>query len=186
MLTLVLGSSSPRRKELLEMAGYNFTVRSAGIEEKIIGGSPEEVVRRLAEEKSRAISIRNNEVLLTADTVVVHGQRILGKPGDYEEAYNTLEELSGSVHEVLTAVTIRNSEEQSTLAVSTLVKFFSLTESEIQSYLECKEAWDKAGSYGIQGKGGLFVESIEGDYYSVVGLPLSRVVRELRKFGVLL
>ncbi|MCA0969933.1 Maf family protein [Halobacillus litoralis] len=185
MRTLVLGSNSPRRKELLKKAGYTFTVRASNVDETLPDGiSPEQAVLMLAERKSDAIGLKEGEVLLTSDTVVAKGHSILGKPADVKEAETYLRLLSGDHHEVWTAVTLRSLEKTESFAVQTSVKFFPLDDSEIAAYIESGETWDKAGGYGIQGKGALFVEEIHGDYYSVVGLPLSRVVRALRAFDV--
>ncbi|MFQ3542626.1 Maf family protein [Halobacillus rhizosphaerae] len=185
MYSLVLGSASPRRSDLLKQAGLSFTVRPAEVEEFIDKSmTPNAAVLHLAEKKNQALNLRNKEVILTADTVVVWQDNILGKPSSYHEANQMLNNLSGSWHNVYTGVCIRNEVQQRSFEVCTRVKFFPLTHEEIERYLEHEEAWDKAGAYGIQGKGGLFVERIEGDYLSVVGLPLSRVVRELGRFNI--
>ncbi len=185
MYSLVLGSASPRRSDLLKQAGLSFTVRSADIKEFIDKSmTPDAAVLHLAEKKNQALNLRKKEVILTADTVVVLQDKILGKPSSYQEAYQMLTDLSGSWHDVYTGVCIRNELQQHSFEVCTRVKFFPLTHEEIKRYLEREEAWDKAGAYGIQGKGGLFVERIEGDYFSVVGLPLARVVRELGRFNI--
>ncbi|CDQ18180.1 septum formation protein [Halobacillus karajensis] len=185
MKRLILGSQSPRRKDLLHLAGYDFEVRPSRAEEimeKTL--SPDEAVLYLARFKAEAISLKENEVLLTSDTVVVQDNEILGKPADLQEARNHLKRLSGRTHQVYTGVCISTVEEQKEFFVLTDVTFFPLTDDEIDDYIETGEVWDKAGSYGIQGKGALFVEKIHGDYYSVVGLPLARVVRELKTFGI--
>ncbi|WP_176140651.1 Maf family protein [Halobacillus salinus] len=185
MPVLVLGSNSPRRKELLTKAGYEFGIRASDVDESLPEGiSPEDAVLMLAKRKSEAISLNEEEVLLTSDTVVAKGQEILGKPSSFEEARDYLHTLSGKQHDVWTAVTLRDAHTAKSFAVRTRVTFFPLEEKEIIRYIESGEAWDKAGGYGIQGKGAIFVDEIQGDYYSVVGLPLSRVVRALRGFYV--
>ncbi|MBH0230020.1 Maf family protein [Halobacillus yeomjeoni] len=178
MCKLVLGSKSPRRKELLKNIGYDFIVRSSDVEETHPGNlSPEEVVSYLSEKKNRAISIESNEIVLTADTIVSKNGEILGKPQGEAEAHDYLQFLSGSTHEVFTGVTIRSESRFCSFSVCTHVTFFNLSNGEIHRYISTGEYMDKAGGYGIQGKGALLVERIEGDYYSVVGLPVSRVVR---------
>lgn len=187
MKTLVLGSQSPRRKELLELAGYEFSVRPSEAAEHIKEGmSPEEAVIHLSKVKAEAVLITDEEVLLTSDTVVAQGGEILGKPQGIGEAKSYLKKLSGGSHEVYTGVCIRTSEKTQTFFVSTEVTFFPLSDEEIDAYIETGEVWDKAGAYGIQGRGALFVKEIKGDYYSVVGLPISRVVRELKPMGIYL
>ncbi|WP_281975919.1 Maf family protein [Halobacillus litoralis] len=185
MCNLVLGSQSPRRKELLELAGYRFVVRSSEVEEVIEEGmTPEEAVLHLSQVKSESIELLEDEVLLTSDTVVSVDGRILGKPANFSDARSYLQQLSGRTHEVFTGVYLRTNEESCTFFVQTDVTFYDLLDNEIEWYLSTGEIWDKAGAYGIQGKGALFVEKIDGDYYSVVGLPISRVSRELRTFNV--
>lgn len=185
MTVLVLGSNSPRRKELLTKAGYDFTVRASNVDETLLYGvAPKEAVLLLAERKSKAISLEEGEVLLTSDTVVAKEKDILGKPSTNKEASKFLQLLSGDAHDVWTAVTLKDGDQMNSFAVQTKVKFFPLTEHEINDYINSGECWDKAGGYGIQGKGALFVEEIHGDYYSVVGLPISRVMRALKVFGV--
>jgi septum formation protein len=183
MTSLVLGSQSPRRRKLLEMAGYQFSVRPADIDESFPNEwGPEQAVIHLAQQKSAAITIGKNEILLTSDTVVSLDDRILGKPESENEAYRNLRSLSGKTHQVYTGVSIRSYESSRTFFVVTDVSFFSLDDEEIFQYISTGESMDKAGGYGIQGKGGLLVEGISGDYYNVVGLPISRVVRELKAF----
>ncbi|SFF52337.1 septum formation protein [Halobacillus alkaliphilus] len=187
MPTLILGSQSPRRKGLLKEAGYEFLLRVSGTDEELEKGvPPEQAVSYLSKQKSLAIPIEENEVLLTADTLVSIDGEILGKPADESEAFSFLTKLSGRTHQVHTGVTLRSKEHIHTFVVKTDVTFFSLSDKEIYKYMESGEAWDKAGGYGIQGKGALFVKYIHGDYYSVVGLPIAKVVRELEAFGVLL
>lgn len=185
MKRLILGSQSPRRKELLDLAGYAFEVRPSSAKEIIEEGmSPEEAVLHLSRLKAEAITISENEVLLTSDTVVVLDGKILGKPEDVSEARDYLSSLSGQIHQVYTGVCICSKEECQTFYVTTDVHFYPLTEKEIEAYIHTGEVWDKAGAYGIQGRGSLFVEKIHGDYYSVVGLPIARLSRELSQWGI--
>ncbi|MBN8236780.1 septum formation inhibitor Maf [Halobacillus kuroshimensis] len=185
MKTLVLGSQSPRRKALLEMAGASPLIRPSYADEMLDHAMPaEEAAAFLAEQKSVAVQLNEKEVLLTSDTVVSIDGDLLGKPADTGEARRMLETMSGRTHQVYTAVCLRTLEEKRTFTTGTDVSFYTLTDEEIDHYLNTKEAWDKAGGYGIQGKGGLFVKEIKGDYYNVVGLPIARVIRELRAFGI--
>lgn len=185
MKTLVLGSQSPRRKDLLEMAGCSLILRPSYADETLEPSVPaDEAAAYLAEQKSTALQLERNEVLLTSDTVVSIDGGILGKPADRQDARQMLERMSGRTHQVYTAVCLRSEEGRRTFTTGTDVSFYTLTEEEIDHYLNTDEPWDKAGGYGIQGKGGLFVREIKGDYYNVVGLPIARVIRELKEFGV--
>ncbi|WP_181349722.1 nucleoside triphosphate pyrophosphatase [Thalassobacillus sp. CUG 92003] len=185
MGTLVLGSGSPRRYDLLNMAGFAFTTRTAAIDEYVNPDEqPQQTVCRLADEKSDAIPLNEHEVLLTADTLVVYEGHALGKPKDRHDAFAMIEKLNGQTHTVMTAVTIRDNWEKHQLMVTTEVDFHSFSKTDIHRYIERGDYQDKAGGYGIQSLGALLVEGIRGDYYNVVGLPLSRVVLELRAFGI--
>ncbi len=183
---LILASSSPRRQELLEQVGIEFSVRVADVDEsEIVTNDPVEKVQQLAVLKSEHVPfMHDQEVILAADTVVVHANKIFGKPKNKQEARQMIESLSGTTHDVYTGVAIRSKHEQVVFAEKTVVEFWPLDSVEIDWYIETNEPDDKAGAYAIQGLGARFVKQINGDYYNVVGLPVSRVVRELRKFGI--
>ncbi|PHF04663.1 septum formation inhibitor Maf [Bacillus pseudomycoides] len=184
MKKLILASGSPRRKELLELAGVPFEIVVSEIEETIGAySSPADIVMSLALQKASAV-VENHEdsVVLGADTIVTYESRILGKPKDEAEAKEILQLLSGKTHEVYTGVALISKEKTVTFYERTEVTFWELTEEEVDVYIATKEPLDKAGSYGIQGKGSIFVQHIQGDYYSVVGLPIARLVRELKQF----
>ncbi|EEM15162.1 MULTISPECIES: Maf family protein [Bacillus] len=184
MKKLILASGSPRRKELLELAGVPFEIVVSEIEETIGAySSPADIVMSLALQKASAV-VENQEdsVVLGADTIVTYESRILGKPKDEAEAKEILQLLSGKTHEVYTGVALISKEKTVTFYERTEVTFWELTEEEVDAYIATKEPLDKAGSYGIQGKGSIFVQHIQGDYYSVVGLPIARLVRELKQF----
>jgi septum formation protein len=185
MQRLILASSSPRRKELLEMANLPFEILASDIQEHVPeNATPEEVVQSLAYQKAKAIAdMESDAYVLGADTIVVYNGLILGKPKTEQDAFETLKMLSGHTHEVLTGVAILSSKQEMTFYEQTKVTFWKLTDEEILNYIASGEPMDKAGSYGIQGRGSLFVKRIEGDYFSVVGLPIARTVRELRKLG---
>ncbi|MFC0188012.1 Maf family protein [Fictibacillus aquaticus] len=186
MKRLILASSSPRRKELLSYALLLFDVCPSKIEEVMDPGlSAEELVCSLAEQKARDIfSQHPDAVIAGSDTIVVLDGKPLGKPKDKQEARDMLQMLSGRTHEVYTGVCLIDSDRSSVFAEKTEVRFWPLTAEEIEWYISTKEPFDKAGAYGIQGKGAVFVHSITGDYYNVMGLPISRVVRELEGFGI--
>jgi septum formation protein len=185
MQRLILASGSPRRKELLEMANLPFEILASDIQERVPeNATPEEIVQSLAYQKAKAIAdMESDAYVLGADTIVVYNGLILGKPKTEQDAFETLKMLSGHTHEVLTGVAILSSRQKMTFYERTKVTFWELTDEEILNYIASGEPMDKAGSYGIQGRGSLFVKRIEGDYFSVVGLPIARTVRELRKLG---
>lgn len=186
MKRLILASGSPRRKELLLQANLTFEIFTSNITEEIIDDMPpKDLVQQLALQKAKAIAeTKKDAVILGADTVVALDNKILGKPQNATEAKNMLELLSGKTHEVFTGCAIINGDVEYTFYEGTEVTFWDLTDEEITWYVASKEGFDKAGGYGIQGLGGLHVKRINGDYYNVMGLPISRVIRELRKFDI--
>lgn len=184
-LMLVLASQSPRRKELLERAGFEIVVRPSHIpEERLEGESPKEYVWRLAEEKARAVERASGEVVLAADTVVVIDDIILEKPHDDEDSARMLRQLSGRKHLVLTGISIVHDGGQHTSYAQTEVEFAHLSDEEIAEYVASGEPRDKAGAYGIQGRASKFVRGLSGCYFNIVGLPVSLVYRELRRLGM--
>lgn len=186
MKDLILASGSPRRKELLETAGLEFKVIVADIEEVIPKNAvPEEIVKSLALQKAQAVADKYpDSVVIGSDTIVVSNGEILGKPKDEADAIKMLEELSGRVHKVCTGVAIISKEKTKNFCETTEVEFHNLTEKEITEYVKTGEPMDKAGAYGIQGKGCVLVKRINGDYFNVVGLPVSIVYRELGDYNV--
>jgi septum formation protein len=183
-LKLVLASRSPRRAELLAAAGIEFTVRTADIDETPCDGEdPMNYVLRLAEEKAGAVPCDADETILAADTTVVLGRRILGKPADRADAAKMLAELSERKHEVITGVCLRNQRRTVREASVTAVWFAPLTAAEIEEYAASDEPMDKAGAYGIQGVASRYIDRIEGSYTNVVGLPVAMVYRLLREFS---
>ncbi|OGO38748.1 MAG: septum formation protein Maf [Chloroflexi bacterium RBG_16_57_8] len=188
MKAIILASSSPRRKALLEQIGLKFHVEASGREEIM---HPELVPRRLVErlslEKAQAVAKgHKNTIVIAADTLGVLDGRMIGKPGTEEEAAEMLEALGGRSHLVITGFTIMDSDTGKTVtrSVETKVHFKGLTEAEIDAYVKSGEPMGKAGAYAIQGLGAVLVDRIEGDYYNVIGLPLSAVAEELEGFGV--
>lgn len=179
--TLILASASPRRSELLRAAGIEFTVRVADIDESVLPGeAPADYVLRLARQKAQAVA-QPGEIVLGADTTVVVNSEIAGKPVDAEDARRMLRLLSDQWHEVLTGVSLVCDRQVLSEIAVTRVKFAALTDTEIDWYIATGEPMDKAGAYGIQGYASRFVESIEGNYSNVVGLPVRMVYRMLRR-----
>lgn len=181
-----LASKSPRRQELLKMFA-DFAVTALDTDESVApGASPEDTVLELALRKARAVSrLYPEDVIIGADTVVTLGNRILGKPAGREEAREMLRSLSGTSHTVHTGVAVLAPDRMETMAEATRVVFYPLTDFQIDEYLDTDEPYDKAGAYAIQGKGALLVKEIHGDFYNVMGLPVSRLSRLLRDMLVL-
>lgn len=182
-----LASQSPRRKELLSLAGLLFEVLVSGCDETVPNGlSAEQTVQHLANQKADAVRklCKAEDVVLAADTVVVIDGNILGKPKDKDDAFKMLRSLSGRTHTVMTGVCIADGQHRKEFVSKTQVTFYELTDSEIHDYIATGDPMDKAGSYGIQSKGVVLVEKIDGDYSNVVGLPLAQCVRELRSFQI--
>ena len=182
-MKIILASASPRRRELLKNITDDFTVRVSDADESTVGGlSPEQTVRALAELKADAVYAGNEEeIIIAADTVVAADGQILGKPRDEADAFAMLKMLSGKTHEVFTGVCIRTPAAQTVFSERTEVEFYPLSDDEITAYIKTGEPSDKAGAYGIQGKGCLLVKRINGDYFNVVGLPVAALSRELKK-----
>lgn len=188
MAKLVLASASPRRQELLRRMGIqDFDVRLPDTEENFPQGlSPREVVCYISREKSDAAAAlcTDDEIVITADTMVFLDDRRLGKPKDEADALSMLTALQGRRHTVCTGVTVRQGSRILTEAESTEVCFRPATEEELRAYIATGEPMDKAGAYGIQGLGALLVEGIQGDFFNVMGLPILRLSRMLSTFGV--
>lgn len=188
MKRLILASASPRRRMLLTQIGMDFTVLPADVNEDPAGISdPSELCRRLAEAKARAVGTALNEgVVLGADTIVVLGGRILGKPADREDAVRMLFSLAGRQHRVYTGVALVDAASGKELVDHevTSVWIRELTRRQIEAYADSGEPMDKAGSYAIQGLGSVLVERIEGCFFNVVGLPVPKLVRMLDEFGI--
>lgn len=180
---LILASGSPRRRELLTAAGWEFEAITAGIDESVRRGEdPATYVQRLAKSKAEAVAEKlDHGLVLGADTTVVIENQILGQPVDDQDAKRMLQLLHGKWHEVLTGVALVRVGGESRVAYETTrVRFAEMSESEIDWYISTGEARGKAGAYGIQGAAGLFIEEIAGDYFNIVGLPI-RLVYELVK-----
>ena len=180
---LVLASKSPRRAEILGAAGLSFVVRPVDIhEQREPGESPVDYARRLASDKAAAVEPDANEIVLSADTIVVVDGQVLEKPADAGDARRMLQLLSGRAHDVITGICLRSRTRILVDAAVTRVVFATLSADEIAAYAASGEPMDKAGAYAIQGRASKFIERIEGDYCNVVGLPVALVYRRLKEF----
>ena len=186
---IVLASASPRRKELMQQAGYEFEIQVSHKEEVYTGTTPDEIVKELALLKATDIAERNerkNLIVIGADTVVAHKGMILGKPKSEEDAFEMIRGFQGDKHQVYTGVAILSYDESGVEtvvnhAVRTDVYVNAMTEDEIWAYIQRDHVLDKAGSYGIQSGFAVHIEKIEGDYFNVVGLPVSYIYDVLKK-----
>ncbi len=184
---MILASNSPRRKEILENFGFSLKTVSKNIDEISSKEEIKEKIMDIAQQKTMAAAKDYpDENVVGADTVVVIDGKILGKPKDETEAFEMLKSLSGKSHDVITAYSFVNLKKNIFLndAEVTKVFFKNLSDEEINWYINTKEPMDKAGAYGIQGKGAYFVEKIEGDFFSVMGFPLGRFLRRLTEVGM--
>jgi septum formation protein len=184
-MALILASASPRRREIMKLAGYSFTVLTPDADESV----PKNLnASQAAEHLSRvkadaAIQLANDDdIIVCADTIVEIDGQILGKPKSRDEAFNMLKTLSDKTHNVYTGVTVVKPKNFETFSEKTLVTFYKLSESEINNYIDTGEPFDKAGAYGIQGFGCVLVKEIRGDYFNVMGLPIAHLSRVLRNY----
>ncbi len=186
MKRFIVASASPRRKELLSNIGFSFEIIPSDADESCDGKlSPEELVKELAKIKAVSVFEKNTDaVVFGCDTVVEYGGTVLGKPKSREEAKEMLRMLSGKTHNVHTGVCITDKKKTECFVSTVKVQFYELTEALIEGYVYTGESDDKAGAYGIQGLGSVLVKGIEGDYFSVVGLPVAETVRCLSEFGI--
>ncbi len=185
-MKFILASASPRRKELLSKAGFEYEVCPADIDETLPDGiNAEEAVRILAEKKAAYVLEKNpGAVVLGADTVVVLDGKILGKPKDAEDAKIMLMSLSGREHKVCTGICVCSAEKKISKTESAKVYFYPFGEKTAERYVESGEPMDKAGAYGIQGIGSVLVRKIDGDFFTIMGLPIAEAVRMLSEFSV--
>lgn len=184
MKKIILASQSPRRKMLLEWAEIPFTIQVKETDESFdLSMTPEQVPVHIARNKALALGDTGDDVIIAADTVVVLDKEIIGKPTDTAEAYAILKKLSGRIHRVITGVVIRSSVREISFADITEVEFYALTDGQINFYVQKYKPYDKAGAYAIQEWIGVTgIKRINGDFYNVMGLPVSRVVKALREF----
>lgn len=186
-MSIILASKSPRRQELLKLLGLEFTVHTADIDEHMDPSlPPEQEVARVSAEKARAVAkdCAEEDIIISADTIVVIDGQILGKPKSEADAIRMLNLLSGRRHEVMTGLTVLSGGQSQTQVVRTGIEFRRLTDREIDAYVATGEPMDKAGAYGAQGVASLFVEGIIGDFFNVMGLPMCVLGRMLSELGV--
>ncbi len=184
-MSLILASASPRRREILSLITTDFSVLVTDTDETLpsglpVGGQIAEISRRKAE--AAAKKCKADDIILSADTAVIIDNTVLGKPKDREEARKMLKMLSGRTHSVITAFTVLKGEKQITKINESFVTFNTLSEKEIENYVNTGEPLDKAGAYAVQGKSAVFISRIEGDFFSVMGLPVSMVYETLKQF----
>ena len=188
MTKIVLASGSPRRQELLARIGItDFDIRVPEAEESYPAGlTPQQIVEYISREKADAAAklCTPDEIVITADTMVFLDDQRLGKPADEADALRMLTALQGRHHTVCTGVTVRQGDRSLTESETTEVYFRPAAEAELRAYIATGEPMDKAGSYGVQGKGALLVEKLNGDFFNVMGLPVLRLSRMLRRFGI--
>lgn len=186
-MAIILASKSPRRRELISLLGIECEVDVAEVDENIdFTLSAEENVKRISADKAAAVAQKysDEDIIISADTMVVCDGERLGKPKDDADAVKMLKSLSGKTHQVITAITVRQGDKKVTCAEITDITFRELFDEEIKAYVALGESSDKAGAYGIQGTASLFVSGINGDYFNVVGLPVCRLATVLRNFSV--
>lgn len=187
ILKLILASSSPRRKEILENAGYTVEVKEPQVDENLkIKLPPIDLVMKLALLKANSVFTKDSDsIVIGADTIVCIDGKNIGKPESVDQARSLLRQLSGRLHRVYTGVAVVSKDRQETFFVQAKVNFMKLDEDLINRYIETNEYCDKAGGYAIQGKGCILVDSIDGDYFGVVGLPISQLAKRLeRDYGI--
>lgn len=184
-MNLLLASNSPRRKELLSQLGYDFEVVKIDVDESYPSDlKPHEIAEYVSAKKAKAFDVNENELLLTSDTIVTLDQKILLKPKDENEAFEMIKSLSGKVHQVYTAFTIKTVDSEISKTSKTDVEFSEISDEEIKFYINNYKPFDKAGSYGIQEWLGMAkIKNISGSFYSVMGFPVDLVYEELKKLN---
>ena len=190
MKKVILASASPRRKEILEQVGVGFDIVPSTSEEVISKNNPKDIVEELADQKAYEVfsKLDNQGIVIGADTIVVLNNSIMGKPKDEDDAFNMLNSLQNNTHKVYTGVCVYINENNETKKLlffeETSVTMYPMTKEQILDYIKTKEPMDKAGAYGIQGKSAIYIKKIDGDYNTVVGLPIARLYNELLKLGI--
>ena len=184
-MNLLLASNSPRRKELLTQLGYQFDIVKIDVDESYPSDlKPHEIAEYVSAKKAKAFDVNENEILLTSDTIVALDQKILLKPKDENEAFEMIKSLSGKVHQVYTAFTLKTVDSEISKTSKTDVEFSEISDEEIKFYIKTYKPFDKAGSYGIQEWLGMTkIKNIFGSFYSVMGIPVDLVYEELKKLG---
>lgn len=184
---IILASKSPRRQELLRLLGVPFKIITEDIDETMDPAlAPEDEVRRVSALKAQAVNalVSPQDTVISADTIVVLGNRVMGKPKSAEDAKAMLRALSGKTHRVMTGLTVTQGQTGKSVTVTTEITFRDLSDREIDTYIASGEPMDKAGAYGIQGGASVFVSHLNGDYFNVMGLPVCTLTQLLRSFGI--
>lgn len=184
---IILASKSPRRQELLRLLGVPFQIITEDIDETMDPTlAPEDEVRRVSACKAQAVTdlVSPRDTVISADTIVVLGTQVMGKPKDADDAEKMLRALSGKTHCVMTGLTVRQGSRSESVTVTTQITFRDLSDREIRAYVASGEPMDKAGAYGIQGGASVFVRHLSGDYFNVMGLPVCTLTQMLRSFGI--
>lgn len=184
---IILASKSPRRQELLRLLGVPFEIITEDIDETMDPAlAPEDEVRRVSALKADAVNalVNPQDIVISADTIVVLGTQVMGKPKSAEDAKTMLRALSGKTHRVMTGLTVRSRDRSESVTVTTYITFRELSDREIAAYVATGEPMDKAGAYGIQGGASVFVSHLDGDYFNVMGLPVCTLTQLLRSFGI--
>lgn len=188
MMQIVLASASPRRRELMEMLGFRDLVilPAAGEEHVDLTQPPHEIVRQLAMNKAVEVSLKceGHPLIVAADTIVWYNNKVYGKPENEEDAFRMLRSLSGHTHSVFTGVAVLHNGQMDLRSDESRVTFREMSDEEIRGYIATGEPMDKAGAYGAQGKGAVFVEHLDGDFFNVMGLPLCTLAQMLKQQGV--
>lgn len=190
MKKIVLASASPRRKEILEQVGISFDIIPSTSDEVITKNVPKDIVEELAEQKASEVfsNLSNPSIVIGADTIVVLNDSIMGKPKDEIDAFNMLDNLQNKTHTVYTGVCVyinQNNEVKKLLfSEATNVTMYPMSKEQIYDYIATREPMDKAGAYGIQGKSAIYIKKIDGDYNTVVGLPVARLYTEMLDLGI--
>ncbi len=185
-MKIILGSKSPRRKEIMEMAGYDFEIAVSNADEKVEASSISEMSMKIALKKCNAIFDNfKNDLIICADTIVVIDDIVLEKPKNKDDARKMIKLIQNNRHYVYTSVVIKTKEKECTFLEKTKVYVRSMTDEEIEEYISMKEPYDKARAYAIQGYFGKYIEKIDGDYYNVMGLPICSLSKLLKEeFGI--
>lgn len=190
MKKIILASASPRRKELLEQMGLKFEIIPSKSEEVITKTVPSEVVKELATQKASEIADKVSQscIVIGSDTIVVLDNKIMGKPKDEQDAFDMLKSLQNNTHTVYTGICVIDKNDKETkkyiFCEATNVTMYPMSDKQILDYIATKEPMDKAGAYGIQGKSAIYIKSIDGEYYTVVGLPIARLYNEMLAHGI--
>lgn len=184
-MKLILASKSPRRKEILEMAGYDFSVKVSNADENVKAKSVKQMSLMIAKRKCDAVFEENKDcVIISADTIVYINKKVLEKPKDKDDCREMIKLIQDNVHEVYTSVVVKSSEKEMSFLEKTKVFVSKMSDEEIEEYINTSEPYDKAGAYAIQGIFAKYVSKIEGDYYNVMGLPICRLNKVLKEFDL--